>query len=101
MITAQVDVTFSNSIIEAINKIFKGRYIRPKAPPDGAALQKVLDWAVHDYNSIRPHTSLQGLTPSEAYSGIGLESLRMAEKVKMAQIARIQANRRNSCKTSC
>jgi putative transposase len=101
MITAQVDVSFSNSIVEAVNKILKSRYIRLKAPPDGIALQKVLEWAINDYNSIRPHTSLHGLTPTEAYSGIGPESLHMPEKVKAACRARIQANKRNSCKAGC
>ncbi len=55
--------------------------MRLKAPPDGAALEKVLTWAIHDYNATRPHTSLQGLTPAEAYSGVGVETLRMSEKV--------------------
>jgi transposase InsO family protein len=64
-------------------------------------LEKVMAWAIHDYNEIRPHTSLEGLTPSEAYSGIGQETLRMSENVKAACIARIQANKGNSCKTGC
>ncbi len=101
MVTAQVDVSFSNSIVEAVNKILKGRYIRPKAPPDGITLEKVMAWAIHDYNEIRPHTSLEGLTPSEAYSGIGVETLRMSENVKTACMARIQANKGNSCKAGC
>ena len=101
MVTAQVDVCFSNSIVEAVNRILKGRYIRPKAPPDGTALERIVEWAVKDYNEVRPHSSLKGLTPTEAYSGIGVESLAIAEKVKAARTARIQANRRNSCKTGC
>jgi putative transposase len=101
MITAQTDVSFSNSLVEAVNKILKSRYIRLKAPPDGAALQRVLEWAIDDYNNLRPHTSLQGLTPSEVYSGVVLESLRIPEKVKSAQRARIQRNRQNFCRIGC
>ncbi|MFN8393779.1 MAG: DDE-type integrase/transposase/recombinase [Bacteroidia bacterium] len=48
MVTAQVDVSFSNSIVEAVNRILKGQYIRPKAPPDGTALEKVVEWAVRE-----------------------------------------------------
>lgn len=101
MVTAQVEVSFSNSIVEAVNKILKSRYIRPKAPPDGPALEGVVEWAVKDYNDVRPHTSLKGLTPTEAYSGTRLETLRMAENVKAAQKARIQANKQSSCKPGC
>ncbi len=90
-----------NSIVEAVNKILKSRYIRLKAPPVGAASEKVMAWAIHDYDAIRPHTSLQGLTPAEAYSGIGVETLSISENVKAACMARIQANKRDSCKAGC
>ncbi|HEX2901543.1 MAG TPA: integrase core domain-containing protein [Bacteroidia bacterium] len=84
-----------------MNKILKSRYIRLKAPPDGPALQKVLEWAINDYCAIRPHTSLHGLTPDEAYCGVKVESLRIAEKVEAARKARIQRNRQSFCKADC
>lgn len=92
---------FSNFSVEAEHRILKGRYIHLNAPPHGLALEKVVEWAVKDYNDVWQHASLKGLTPVEAYSGVGVESLAFAEKVKVARTARNHANRRNSCKPSC
>ena len=96
-LTAQSDVSFSNSMVEAINRILKSRYIRGKAPPNQAALIEVMRWAVHDYNEVRPHASIQDLTPSEAFAGLRRDRLAIAEKMKVARKARIQANRKNRC----
>ena len=96
-LTAQSDVSFSNSMVEAINRILKSRYIRGKDPPNQAALIKVMQWAVHDYNDVRPHASIQDLTPSEAFAGLRRDRLALTEKIKAARKARIQANRKNRC----
>ncbi len=97
------DVHFSKpiaigSMVEAVNKVLKYRYLFPKVLPDSASLFKAVEDAITDYNEIRPHGSLNGLTPSEAYQGIECDSLRTSEKLKQAQIARIQANRKARCK---
>src|SRR5690554_2702258 len=61
------DVTFSNSAIEAINKIIK-RYLRKKLPDTLDKLIQCLKEIINDYNTIRPHDSLLGLTPMECYT---------------------------------
>jgi len=91
------DVHFSNSIVEAVNKVVKYRYLFPKKLPDGASLDKAVGEAILDYNDRRPHGSLDGLTPSEAYDGIDKKSMRTSEKLKMAQKARIEYNRQSRC----
>lgn len=69
-IIAQQDIIFSNSIIEAVNKIVKYRSLFLTDIPDIHALQKHLEIFVPVYNDKRPHVSLKGLTPSEVLSGL-------------------------------
>jgi putative transposase len=76
-----------------VNKVVKYRYLFPKHLPDGEALQKAVGSAIVDYNDHRPHGSLEGLTPSEAYQGIGKKAMRVHQKLKTAQRARIAASR--------
>jgi putative transposase len=91
------DVHFSNSIVEAVNKVVKYRYLFPKNLPDGDALQTAALAAIVDYNDFRPHGTLNGLTPTEAYQGIEKETLLAHDKLKTAQRARIEHNGRNRC----
>jgi len=63
------DILFSNSMVEAANKLLKYRYLFPKDVQDGEQLKFLLEKSIHDFNEVRPHGKLGGLTPSEAYSG--------------------------------
>ncbi|MDH5382806.1 MAG: integrase core domain-containing protein [Cyclobacteriaceae bacterium] len=63
------DIVFSNSMVEATNKLLKYRYLFPKDVQDGEQLRNVLEKSIDDFNNIRPHGKLGGLTPSEAYQG--------------------------------
>ena len=91
------DIHFSNSIVEAVTKVVKYRYLFPKHLPDGEALMAAVESAIVDYNDCRPHGSLHGLPPTEAYQGIEKETMRTSEKLKAAQKDRIGQNRRNRC----
>lgn len=57
------DIRFSNSPVEAVNRVMK-RYLRHYRPGTEAALKKVLAKVVHDYNDLHPHGSIKGRTPS-------------------------------------
>ena len=61
------DVKFSNSAVEAINKIIK-RYLRKKRPNTLEDLVLSMHEIINDYNTVRPHGSLLGLTPLECYT---------------------------------
>ena len=63
--TALVDIHFSNSLIEAHNKVIKYNYLYRMTITDGAQLMKVLSMIVDDFNN-RPHISLGGLSPNDA-----------------------------------
>ena len=58
-----VDVTFSNSLIEAVNKILKYRYLFRGPIPDLAHLATAVMKAIEDYNN-QLHWTLWGLTPN-------------------------------------
>ncbi|MDH5382444.1 MAG: integrase core domain-containing protein, partial [Cyclobacteriaceae bacterium] len=59
------DIVFSNSMVEAANKLLKYRYLFPKDVMDGMQLRNVLEKSIHDFIEVRPHGKLGGLTPSE------------------------------------
>jgi transposase InsO family protein len=96
-IIAQQDIIFSNSIVEAGHKILKYGYLFRDPIPDFKTLQKHLAFAVSDYNNKRPHCSLNGLTPSEAYTNISLDTEQIKHQLNQAKKARIQTNRLASC----
>lgn len=69
-IIAQQDIIFSNSIVEAVNKIVKYRSLFLQDIPDIHALKTHLEMFIPVYNETRPHCSLKGLTPSEVLAGL-------------------------------
>jgi putative transposase len=69
-IIAQKDIIFSNSMIEAVNKLVKYRHLYLH---DFDALQKHLHSFILIYNNERPHCSINGLTPLEAYKGKSMD----------------------------
>jgi len=94
-IIAQQDIIFSNSPIEAINKILKTalRRMKPQGVPATIAAIK---WAMNDYAHARPHGSMEGLIPFERYLNPSLKYDTSAQR-RMAQALRIAANRTGGC----
>lgn len=89
------DVKFSNSAIEAVNKIIK-RYLRKKLPDTIEKLIECLKEIVYDYNEIRPHGSLLGLTPLECYTSEKV-NLDFKQQKLQAKKDRIQQNKSVNC----
>lgn len=69
-IIAQKDVVFSNSMVEALNKVIKHQFLFPQEITNGIRLHTILDQSVPIYNKIRPQMSLNGNTPEESFNGI-------------------------------
>lgn len=86
------DVQFSNSAIEAVNKIIK-RYLRQKLPDTFEALIPCLKDIINDYNTVRPHGSLLGLTPMECYTSkkVNLDFQNQKLQAKKNRIAQNKA----------
>ncbi len=91
------DIAFSNSPIEAVHKIMK-RYIRKQEPQNFQQLLHGLPRHVLDYTSIRPHGSLQGYTPLEAYAQKQI-SMDFSEQIRLARTQRTALNKVQRCKT--
>ena len=94
---AQKDISFSNSIVEAMNKILRYQYLYLHDIPDIEILRKHLEHYVPMYNEVRPHCSLDGLTPFEALNYDGLAQDEILEGFLQAKKNRILINRQHSC----
>ena len=88
---ARVDVSFSNSMIEAVNKILKYQYLFRKPIPDLEHLHDTVACAVLDYNA-RPHYALRGLTPDAACQGKVFDEAEYRQRLQLARKQRLLAN---------
>lgn len=66
---AQRDIPFSNSKIEAFNKIIKHQFLLPQNLENRKKLINTLAEDVPAYNTVRPQYSLHGNTPEETFGG--------------------------------
>lgn len=94
-IIARKDIRFSNSPVEAVNKIIK-RYLRHYKPNNEGTLNEVIDLAVVDYTEKRPHGSLKGLIPIEAYTS-SHKHLNFKAEIQKAKTWGIEQNRKANC----
>lgn len=81
------DVHYSNSIIEAFNKILKYNYLYKMDIKDKVQLEKMIKWIIEDYNN-RPHVSLDGLSPNEKYLNPKPDKITRSQNVQNATIQR-------------
>jgi hypothetical protein len=84
---AGVQINCSNSMIEAVNKIMKYRYLFGKPIPSPEALEREFPKMIADFNG-RPHYALSGLTPNEAYCGKVFDKKKYHRRIVEAEIAR-------------
>ena len=91
------DIKFSNSIVEAQNKIIKYRYLFKHDFWDIHELRTLLDWIITDYQYKRPHHSLKGLTPHEALTGTQLPKEQWQQQIQEAKRIRLQQNVKEPC----
>ena len=91
-----VDIHFSNSLIEAHNKVIKYNYLYRMTITDGAQLMKVLSMIVDDFNN-RPHISLGGLSPNDAEQNMVLDQGLLRLQVERATAERKVYNRNHRC----
>jgi len=93
---AQTDIIFSNSMVEAVNKVVKYQFLFHHDIADFNALERYLVFVVPDYNN-RPHSGLGGCTPKQIMTGQYPDYDIIAAQMKMARIKRIEQNRKAGC----
>lgn len=95
---AMLDIDFSNSVVEAENKLIKYRYLFRKEYNGYDDLLPDMEKIIQDYNFNRPHVSLNGLTPYEANCGKKVDfGYSEAEKAEIKR-NRVIANKLEACK---
>jgi putative transposase len=97
-IIALKDILKSNSMVESINKTLKYDYLFPRNIQDQKHLVSTMkNIVIPDYNDRRPHGSLHGLTPLEAYGKKKVNFKKIRTKMEEAHVDRVQYNRTHSC----
>ncbi len=97
-IIAQKDVVFSNSMIEALNKVIKHQFLYPHEIANSNQLHKILEQSISTYNEIRPQMSLDGNTPEETFNGVLIDFSKYSQDFKEHKSYRRQQNKNNACK---
>ena len=99
-VLAQVEVSFSNSIIEAWWRSLKHGWLYLHPLDTFAALEKLIAFYVEQHNTVVPHAAFAGQTPDEMYFGSGEQvPANLAAGHARARDARLKTNRELSCQS--
>ena len=97
-VLAQVEIAWSNSMIEAWWKSLKHGWLFLNQLDTLAAVERLVAFYVQQHNEVMPHAALGGRTPNEVFRG---EATDLQERVRVAHRAavqeRIAANQRLAC----
>ncbi len=97
-IIAQKDVVFSNSMVEALNKVIKHQFLHHKEINNENQLISVMVDTIPIYNKIRPQMSLGGNTPEETFGGLSIDISRYTHNFTEQKQLRLAQNKKNNCK---
>ena len=97
-ILAQVEVTYSNSMIEAFWRSLKHQWLYLNTLDTIDRLRVLVAFFVEAHNSQMPHSAFRGQTPDEMYFGAAANlSDELAAARTKARASRLDANRALSC----
>jgi transposase InsO family protein len=97
-VLAQVEVSFSNSLIEAWWRSLKHGWLYLHPLDSFAVLEKLIAFYVQQHNAVVPHAAFAGQTPDEMYFGRGEQvPADLATAHARARDARMKTNRELSC----
>ena len=98
-ILAQVDVVFSNSMIEAWWRMLKHQWLYLNELDSVETVRKLVAFYVEQHNSHVPHSAFKGWqTPDEIYFSMGAE---VPEQLKLARVVARQARRESNLAQRC
>ena len=100
-ILALVDVTYSNSMIEAWWRSLRHQWLYLHSLDSMATVRRLTAFYVNEHNTVMPHAAFEGQTPDEMYFARGAQvPSQLRERRAEARQKRLAANRENSC-TAC
>jgi len=97
-VLAQVDVAYSNSMIEAFWRSLKHQWLYLNSLDSIERLRSLVKFFVEEHNTQMPHSAFAGQTPDEMYFGTAVDlpaQLAVARSKALAE--RLAANRAATC----
>lgn len=100
-VLAQIEVSFSNSMIEAWWRNLKHAWLYLHTLDSASAAERLVAFYVEQHNTVMPHRAFDGRTPDKIYFGMaGDLAEQLAERRRRARVGRVAANRAITC-TEC
>jgi len=97
-VLAQVEIAFSNSMIEAFWRSLKHQWLYLNSLDSLARLRTLVEFYVEQHNTRMPHAAFHGQTPDEIYFGTAANlPAELAAAREQAPAARLASNRAMSC----
>jgi len=97
-VLAQIDVTYSNSMIEAFWRSLKNSWLYLHGLESESRLRRLIAFYVQAHNEVMPHSAFNGQTPDEVYFGTGDTVVpELAIGRARAREARMDQNRQARC----
>jgi transposase InsO family protein len=97
-VLAQVDVAYSNSMIEAFWRSLKHQWLYLNSLDSIERLRALVRFFVEEHNTQMPHSAFAGQTPDEMYFGTAVDlPAQLATARSKAQAERLAANRAMTC----
>ncbi len=101
-VIAQIDVSFSNSMIEAWFRSIKHQWLFLHQLDNIATLKRLTEFYVGEHNTRMPHSAFKGQTPDEMYFGRGeAVSDELAARRLHARRQRLKRNREVAACSAC
>jgi transposase InsO family protein len=97
-ILAQVDVAYSNSMIEAFWRSLKHQWLYLNSLDSIERLRSLVKFFVEEHNTQMPHSAFSGQTPDEMYFGTAVDlPAQLAAARSKTRAERLAANRAMAC----
>ena len=97
-VLAQVEITFSNSLIEAWWRSLKHGWLFLHPLENVTQVRRLVGFYVEQHNTHMPHSAFRGQTPDEMYFGTGAQVPdQLAERRARAREERLASNRAKRC----
>ena len=97
-IIAQIDVSFSNPLIEAWWRSLKHQWLFLSHLDNLVTLRRLIEFYVVEHNQTIPHHAFNGQTPDEMYIGHGTTVPdELAERRRAARRKRVELKRDTAC----